>query len=135
MSVRKGNRYSVRSKIGKSGKRVSSKARFRLLTIGDDRRTGLLQALDRILKCAGIGAIQCRATYLPSLEAGHGLQQGSRAGNAAYRFRQDRHAGESIVQQRSPASIERLTHVLPLTIDKSGRNPVVEYRGEHAAVN
>ena len=135
MSVRKGNRYPVGSKIGKSGKRVGSKARFRLLTIRDDRRTGLLKALDRILDRAGIGAIERRAAYLPNLETSYGLQQGSGAGNAAYRFRQHRHAGESIVQQRSPASIERLTHVLPLTIDKSGRNPVVEYRGEHAAVN
>src|SRR5882724_12920661 len=101
MSVRKGNRNPVGSKVAEAGKRVGSKARFRLLTIGDDRRTGLLKALDRILDRAGIGVIQCRAANPPSLETSHGLQQWSRAGNAANWFRQHRHAGESIAQQPS----------------------------------
>jgi len=96
MPVCEWNHHPIRRQIGQPGKRISREARLGLFAIGKNRRPRLLQPRNRVVKRLGISALQRRRTYRARLKSSHSRQQRRWPGNASNRFRQYRHAAESI---------------------------------------
>jgi hypothetical protein len=108
MAVGEGDGDSVGSEVLEPGERIGREAGLGLLTVGEDGGSGLLQSLDGVAECFGVGFFECFTADSLVVEGGEGFNQCCWTGDAADGFSRDRHRREHIGLRLGGVSINRL---------------------------
>src|SRR5215213_4136654 len=83
VTVSKGNRCAVWSEVLEPFDRIRYEAPFSLLAVGDDRRPGGLEPLDRVQHRGVVQRIQLVLPYLAGGELAHSFYERRRSGDTA----------------------------------------------------